>query len=52
MSDEVNFVTRNYEILLYLRSLPIRPAAFPATPPAILPAHEPPVMAVLLIERL
>ena len=52
MSDEVNLVTRNYELLLYLRSLPARPATFPATPPAMLPAHEPPVMAVLLIERL
>jgi len=49
MSDEVNLVTRNYELLLYLSNLPARPATFPATPPAMLPAHEPPVMAGLLI---
>ncbi len=36
----------------YLSNFPARPATLPATPPAMLPAHEPPVMAVLLMERL
>ncbi len=52
MSDEVNLVTRNYELLLYLRSFPARPARLPTTAPPTLPAIEPACIVVLLTARL